>query len=215
MRKFYVILLVLSLVAPVGAKAKLSSDKIKNQAGNIEAILSLCVFDKNALNDIKSKSVGSSISSGVALAASGVGTVASFKAAKLSGKMIETNFDKSNTESTKGGDDKSGAEATQTDTESTKGGEGESSAEATQTEGENKTEQKNDKKSKGIDSQSFEEDNKKLKNYRLGSTIASGVATGANLATVALSATSVTKVASLMDSVDDCQRALSYITLTE
>ena len=60
-----------------------------------------------------------------------------------------------------------------------------------------------------------ESDNSQAKNLRLISTISSGVATGANLATVVLSATSATKLAELMDKATDCNNALGVIEISE
>ena len=57
--------------------------------------------------------------------------------------------------------------------------------------------------------------NSQAKNWRLISTISSGVATGANLATVVLSATSATKLAELMDKATDCNNALGVIEISE
>jgi hypothetical protein len=57
--------------------------------------------------------------------------------------------------------------------------------------------------------------NSQAKNLRLISTISSGVATGANLATVVLSATSATKLAELMDKATDCNNALGMIEISE
>ncbi|MBP3615865.1 MAG: hypothetical protein J6J27_03045 [Alphaproteobacteria bacterium] len=57
--------------------------------------------------------------------------------------------------------------------------------------------------------------NSQVKNLRLISTISSGVATGANLATVVLSATSATKLAELMDKATYCNNALGMIEISE
>ena len=188
MKKLGLILLACVSVMPSVAMAKLSSDKVQRQALNIEAVISACVFDKNALNDIKSKSVGSSISSGVALAASGTGATLSTMAALKAGKMINGQFDDKPEKKDVSNGNTGGSGSAQTSAES---------------------------KDNTIDAKKWKEENKKLKTLRLGSTIASGVATGANLATVALSATSVTKIASLMDSVSDCENALSMVEISQ
>ena len=163
------LILVLLALVSTGAEAKLSSTKIKKQSENIEAVLKNCVFDKSSLNDIKSKSVGTAITSGVATVVSGVGATTSTMAALKAGKIINNSGDNIAISS---GDDK--------DTNTIN-----------------------------------EKNNAKLKNLRLASTIASGVATGANLASVALSASSTTSLASLMDKAEDCNSALSAVEISE
>ena len=163
------LILVLLAFVSTGAEAKLSSTKIKKQAENIEAVISTCVFDKSVLNEVKSKSIGTSVTSGVATVASGVGATTSTMAALKAGKIIKANEEKDNI-------------AIGSDNE------------------ENTINEKN---------------NAKLKNLRLASTIASGVATGANLVSVALSASSTKELAELMDKAEDCNNALSNISISE
>ena len=66
--------------------AKLSSNSVKNQVANIEDALSKCNFSANVLNEIKSKTVGGAVSSGVATIGSGVATTTSIIAAVKSSK---------------------------------------------------------------------------------------------------------------------------------
>ena len=150
------IILVLLAFISTGAEAKLSSEKIEKQAENINTVLSVCAVDRSSLDDIKGKAIGSTITSGVAVGASGAGAVTSFVAL---GKTKELNVEKGVDESKKA--------------------------------------------------------NSQAKNLRLISTISSGVATGANLATVVLSATSATKLAELMDKATYCNNALSVIEISE
>ena len=70
-------------------------------------------------------------------------------------------------------------------------------------------------KGKTTDVDESKKANSQAKNLRLISTISSGVATGANLATVVLSATSATKLAELMDKATDCNNALGMIEISE
>lgn len=150
------IILVLLAFISTGAEAKLSSEKIEKQAENINTVLSVCAFDRSSLDDIKGKAIGSTITSGVAVVASGAGVATSVMAL---GKTKELNVEKGVDESKKA--------------------------------------------------------NSQAKNLRLISTISSGVATGANLATVVLSATSATKLAELMDRATDCNNALGMIEISE
>lgn len=151
------IILVLLAFISTGAEAKLSSEKIEKQAENINTVLSVCAFDRSSLDDIKGKAIGSTITSGVAVVASGAGVATSVMAL---GKTKDL-----------------------------------------------KVEDVNIDESKKANSQA--------KNLRLISTISSGVATGANLATVVLSATSATKLAELMDKATDCNNALGVIEISE
>ena len=91
MKKF---VLVLAGVLSSGAvEAKLSSDKIEKQADNLKAVISACKFDKNVLNEVKSKSVGSAITSGVATVASG-GAAALSVTAAIKSKGVDVKNDK-------------------------------------------------------------------------------------------------------------------------
>ena len=155
---FKKIILVLLAFISTGAEAKLSSEKIEKQAENINTVLSVCAFDRSSLDDIKGKAIGSTITSGVAVVASGAGVATSVMAlGKTKDLKVEEDVDID--------------------------------------------------KSKKANSQA--------KNLRLISTISSGVATGANLATVVLSATSATKLAELMDKATDCNNALGMIEISE
>ena len=55
--------------------------------------------------------------------------------------------------------------------------------------------------------------NKTLKNLRLASLIGAGVATGANLTTVSLSATSASKLKELITETDECMKAIEDVNL--
>ena len=165
MKKF--VLVLAGVLSSSVVEAKLSSNKLEKQDNNIKAVISACKFNKNVLNDIKSKAIGSSVTSGIASAASAGATALSFGAVIKSGKMIDQNI---NPDAVSKKDDR------------------------------------NDLISK---------DNvKTLKNLRLGSTIASGVATGANLASVALNGTSAKQLAELMDNVSNCKSALDAVSLS-
>ena len=176
MKKF--ILVLIGILSSGAVNAKLSSDSIKTQASNIEAVLTLCKFNKNVLNKVKSDSVGSAVSSGIATVASGASVGLSVGAGIKSGKMIRESEEV-----------KKSAKSGEINPNIDLGNEG-----------------KNDKISaKNVHT---------LKGLRLGSTIAAGVATGANLASVALSAGSVKELAELMDSVDACQSALNSVSIS-
>lgn len=166
------LILVLLAFVSTGAEAKLSSTKIKKQAENIEAVISTCVFDKSVLNEVKSKSIGTSVTSGVATVASGVGATTSTMAALKAGKIIKANENNKNIAIGEEADAKS-------------------------------------------ETNINKDNNAKLKNLRLASTIASGVATGANLVSVALSASSTKELAELMDKAEDCNNALSNVSISE
>ena len=58
-----------------------------------------------------------------------------------------------------------------------------------------------------------EEKNKTLKNLRLTSLIGAGIATGANLTTLSLSATSTNKLKNLITETDECMKAIEEVNL--
>ena len=188
--------------------AKLSSNSVKNQVANIEDALSKCNFSANVLNEIKSKTVGGAVSSGVATIGSGVATTTSIIAAVKSSKYEykPTNGDSS-------------AGTTSTNTTNTQNEGGNQSGDGKK----NKTDDKSKRKKSGTVYDTSTEDrrddvkklNSSLKNLRVASAIASGVATGANLVTVTLSGTSVSQLGKLMDDADDCEGALNSITISE
>ncbi len=182
--------------------AKLSSNSVKNQVANIEDALSKCNFSANVLNEIKSKTVGGAVSSGVATIGSGVATTTSIIAAVKSSKHVN-GTDYSATKSKKG---KSTGE-----TVTTQGG----TQPQVQTLGDNGTKLKKYDTSTEEYRDSVKQLNSSLKNLRVASAIASGVATGANLVTVTLSGTSVSQLGKLMDDADDCEGALNSITISE
>lgn len=170
--------------------AKLSSNSVKNQMANIEDALSKCNFSSNVLNEIKSKTVGGAVSSGVATLGSGVATTTSIIAAVKSSKHVNgTDYS-----ATKPKDDK-----------------GKTPPETTTKKEVEKTYDTSTEKNRD----SVKQLNSSLKNLRVASAIASGVATGANLVTVTLSGTSVSQLGKLMDDADDCEGALNSITISE
>ena len=63
------------------------------------------------------------------------------------------------------------------------------------------------------DRKKAETTNQNLKNLRLASLIGSGVATGANLTTLGLSATSTKKLKSLIEESDECMKAIEEVNL--
>ena len=170
--------------------AKLSSNSVKNQVANIEDALSKCNFSANVLNEIKSKTVGGAVSSGVATIGSGVATTTSIIAAVKSSNHINgKDYSAKKTKDDKG--------KTQPEIPTKKEGE--------------KTYDTSTEKNRD----SVKQLNSSLKNLRVASAIASGVATGANLVTVTLSGTSVSQLGKLMDDADDCEGALNSITISE
>ena len=203
MKQVSKILLCLAVsVYSFDAMAKLSSNSVKNQVANIEDALSKCNFSSNVLNEIKSKTVGWAVSSGVATIGSGVATTTSIIAAVKSSKHVN-GTDYSETKSKKG---KSTGE-----TGTTQGG----TQPQAQTPGDNGTKLKKYDTSTEEYRDSVKQLNSSLKNLRVASAIASGVATGANLVTVTLSGTSVSQLGKLMDDADDCEGALNSITISE
>lgn len=170
--------------------AKLSSNSVKNQMANIEDALSKCNFSSNVLNEIKSKTVGGAVSSGVATIGSGVATTTSIIAAVKSSNHINgTDYSAKKSKDDKG--------KTQPEIPTKKEGE--------------KTYDTSTEKNRD----SVKQLNSSLKNLRVASAIASGVATGANLVTVTLSGTSVSQLGKLMNDADDCEGALDSITISE
>ena len=186
--------------------AKLSSNSVKNQVANIEDALSKCNFSANVLNEIKSKTVGGAVSSGVATIGSGVATTTSIIAAVKSSKY---EYHPTN------GDNSAGTTSTDTTNTQNEGG--------NQSGGGKKNEKKDNTTNDISRYDTSTEDrrdgvkklNSSLKNLRVASAIASGVATGANLVTVTLSGTSVSQLGKLMDDADDCEGALNSITISE
>ena len=219
MKQVSKILLCLAvLVYSFDTMAKLSSNSVKNQVVNIEYALSKCNFSADVLNEIKSKTVGGTVSSGVATIGSGVATTTSIIAAVKSSKYEyhPTNGDNSagttSTTNTTNG-------TTSTNTTNTQNEGGNQSGDGKK----NKTDDKSKTKKSGTVYDTSTEDrrdgvkklNSSLKNLRVASAIASGVATGANLVTVTLSGTSVSQLGKLMDDADDCEGALNSITISE
>lgn len=182
--------------------AKLSSNSVKNQVANIEDALSKCNFSANVLNEIKSKTVGGAVSSGVATIGSGVATTTSIIAAVKSSKHVN-GTDYSAPKPKKGKDTG--------ETGTTQGKEQSNS----QIPGDDGTKLKKYDTSTEEYRDSVKQLNSSLKNLRVASAIASGVATGANLVTVTLSGTSVSQLGKLMDDADDCEGALNSITISE
>lgn len=180
--------------------AKLSSNSVKNQVANIEDALSKCNFSANVLNEIRSKTVGGAVSSGVATIGSGVATTTSIIAAVKSSNHINGK-DYSTTKSKK--DKKKGKQENEVQKENP---ESEKIQDSTAKKYDTSTEEYRD---------SVKQLNSSLKNLRVASAIASGVATGANLVTVTLSGTSVSQLGKLMDDADDCEGALNSITISE
>lgn len=180
--------------------AKLSSNSVKNQVANIEDALSKCNFSANVLNEIKSKTVGGAVSSGVATIGSGVATTTSIIAAVKSSNHINGK-DYSTTKSKD--DKKKGKKENEVQNENPESGK---TQDSTGKKYDTSTEKNRD---------SVKQHNSSLKNLRVASAIASGVATGANLVTVTLSGTSVSQLGKLMDDADDCEGALNSITISE
>lgn len=188
--------------------AKLSSNSVKNQVANIEDALSKCNFSANVLNEIKSKTVGGAVSSGVATIGSGVATTTSIIAAVKSSKY----------EYHQPTNENNSAEPTNATNKTNTQNEG-----GNQSGGGNQSEKKDNTTNNISRYDTSTEDrrdgvkklNSSLKNLRVASAIASGVATGANLVTVTLSGTSVSQLGKLMDDADDCEGALNSITISE
>lgn len=180
--------------------AKLSSNSVKNQVANIEDALSKCNFSANVLNEIKSKTVGGAVSSGVATIGSGVATTTSIIAAVKSSNHINgTDYSAKKSKD----DKKKGKQGNEAQNENPESGE---TQDSTVKKYDTSTEEYRD---------SVKQLNSSLKNLRVASAIASGVATGANLVTVTLSGTSVLQLGKLMDDADDCEGALNSITISE
>ena len=180
--------------------AKLSSNSVKNQVANIEYALSKCNFSANVLNEIKSKTVGGAVSSGVATIGSGVATTTSIIAAVKSSKHVNgTDYSATKPKD----DEKKGKQGNEAQNENPESGK---TQDSTGKKYDTSTEKNRD---------SVKQLNSSLKNLRVASAIASGVATGANLVTVTLSGTSVSQLGKLMDDADDCEGALNSIIISE
>lgn len=197
--------------------AKLSSNSVKNQVANIEDALSKCNFSANVLNEIKSKTVGGAVSSGVATIGSGVATTTSIIAAVKSSKYEyhQSTNENNSAEPTNATNTTNGTTSTNTTNTQNEGG--------NQSGGGNQNGKKDNTTNNISRYDTSTEDrrdgvkklNSSLKNLRVASAIASGVATGANLVTVTLSGTSVSQLGKLMDDADDCEGALNSITISE
>ena len=70
-------LFICMLILGLDANAKLSSNKIEKQKDKIQNIIDVCKFDDSVLKEIKGKTIGSTVTSSIATAASGVSTAAS------------------------------------------------------------------------------------------------------------------------------------------
>ena len=188
--------------------AKLSSNSVKNQVANIEDALSKCNFSANVLNEIKSKTVGGAVSSGVATIGSGVATTTSIIAAVKSSKY----------EYHQPTNENNSAEPTNATNKTNTQNEGGNQSGGGKKNGENGDATNNTSRydtSTEDRRDGVKKLNSSLKNLRVASAIASGVATGANLVTVTLSGTSVSQLGKLMDDADDCEGALNSITISE
>lgn len=188
--------------------AKLSSNSVKNQVANIEDALSKCNFSANVLNEIKSKTVGGAVSSGVATIGSGVATTTSIIAAVKSSKY----------EYHQPTNENNSAEPTSATNKTNTQNEGGNQSGGGKKNGENGNATNNTSRydtSTEDRRDGVKKLNSSLKNLRVASAIASGVATGANLVTVTLSGTSVSQLGKLMDDADDCEGALNSITISE
>ena len=188
--------------------AKLSSNSVKNQVANIEDALSKCNFSANVLNEIKSKTVGGAVSSGVATIGSGVATTTSIIAAVKSSKY---EYQPTNGDNSAGTTNTTNTTTTENEGENQNGGGKKNGGNGNAT---NNTSRKYDTSTEN-QRDDVKKLNSSLKNLRVASAIASGVATGANLVTVTLSGTSVSQLGKLMDDADDCEGALNSITISE
>lgn len=188
--------------------AKLSSNSVKNQVANIEDALSKCNFSANVLNEIKSKTVGGAVSSGVATIGSGVATTTSIIAAVKSSKYeYHQPTNENNSAEPTNATNKTN---TQNEGENQSGGGNQSGKKDNTTNNISRYDTSTEDRRDGV-----KKLNSSLKNLRVASAIASGVATGANLVTVTLSGTSVSQLGKLMDDADDCEGALNSITISE
>ena len=75
MKKF--VLFLVAVLSSSVAEAKLSSNKIEKERDNIQAILDVCKFDRSTLDELKAKTIGSEVASGVATLASAGGALES------------------------------------------------------------------------------------------------------------------------------------------
>lgn len=188
--------------------AKLSSNSVKNQVANIEDALSKCNFSANVLNEIKSKTVGGAVSSGVATIGSGVATTTSIIAAVKSSKYeYHQPTNENNSAEPTNATNKTN---TQNEGENQSGDGNQSGENGNATNNISRYDTSTEDRRDGV-----KKLNSSLKNLRVASAIASGVATGANLVTVTLSGTSVSQLGKLMDDADDCEGALNSITISE
>lgn len=188
--------------------AKLSSNSVKNQVANIEDALSKCNFSANVLNEIKSKTVGGAVSSGVATIGSGVATTTSIIAAVKSSKYeYHQPTNENNSAEPTNATNKTN---TQNEGGNQSGGGKKNGEEDNTTNNISRYDTSTEDRRDGV-----KKINSSLKNLRVASAIASGVATGANLVTVTLSGTSVSQLGKLMDDADDCEGALNSITISE
>lgn len=188
--------------------AKLSSNSVKNQVANIEDALSKCNFSANVLNEIKSKTVGGAVSSGVATIGSGVATTTSIIAAVKSSKYeYHQPTNENNSAEPTNATNKTN---TQNEGGNQSGGGNQNGKKDNTTNNISRYDTSTEDRRDGV-----KKLNSSLKNLRVASAIASGVATGANLVTVTLSGTSVSQLGKLMDDADDCEGALNSITISE
>ena len=82
-------LFICMLILGVDANAKLSSNKIEKQKDKIQNVIDICQFDSSVLEEIKAKSIGSTITSSIATIGSGVSTAASVGALVIDKKVVE------------------------------------------------------------------------------------------------------------------------------
>ena len=179
------VMTVALVVVSTNAMAKVSDDdKLFRQVEKIDTAIKTCVFEPAPLEEIKNKSIATSVTSGVAGAANVTSVVASATAIS-NDKKLRTLKDKSG---------------------------GESAIYAT-----NKEVKKVAAVETNTDNQSGLQYSgsitQKAKNARMVSAVAAGVATGASAASFVMSLTSWNKLGELMNSADDCVRALDDINL--
>ena len=176
--------LSLSLAQDVWAKVS-DGDEIFRQVEKIDVAIKTCEFKAEPLEEIKNKALGTSVISGVATVASGVGVVASAMSIAEGNKNLDKYDDVQNTDSTNSGANNAYG----------------------------KTNNPYDTRKKPY----YDAVGKKVQNQeadRIVATVANGVATGANTASFVMSLTSWNELGKLMDSADDCVRALDDIKLT-
>ena len=191
MKKILVLVLSLLSIDAFASKKKFSSNVIEDQRSNIESVIDKCKFaKKDILSTVKAKVIGGGIvANSVGAVANTVGAIASFQAANKSKNLIDA-----------GGNKGSAVENNKL-----------TQAHGQLDESDKQTQNGVFSLSDANKNATKEDLNNQLYRMRMTSTIASGIATGAEGTAAVLTGTSVADLVEFVESVERCKAALDEL----